>query len=467
MRQWRVGTFTMGIALVAIGAVMLVAQINGYSALDLILKWWPLVLVMLGIEVLVYIALSKQEEPRLKFDGFSIFMLVIIMIFSAGAFTVSSVASAIRFNPSFLSKFNIYKDESTFKKNYTVETKGRDKLSVENHSGNVEVVKGDNANIEIEANIKIQHNDEEETVAQIAESIVEISETNIIKVSNESGKVASRNNRYTISVDYYIKVPEKMSVEVESKFGDVLVDGIDLSAVVKNSNGSTVLKSIGTDIKVDSSFGDVSAENVGGKAEVELKNGTLVLRNIDGSLNASNAFGDIDVNNIKGDVTLSGSNGDINAGRVEGKLKVNGKFSSMSFVGISGNADIEGGNGNIYLEEADGDVKVRNSFGNIDVVNAHKAIDLKGGNGDISLDTSKLIEKDVSITNKFGNIFIEIPENQNGHFDLKTSFGSITNGFGLEVKEEINRHNASGTLVNDDVKFNIDNANGDISVEKS
>lgn len=456
----------MGIILVVLGVMILAAQINGFSALDLILKWWPVVLIMLGIEVLVYIALSKQEEPRLKFDGLSIFMIIVVMIFSAGAFTVSSIASAIKGNPSILSKISISTHESLFVKDYTVETKGRDKLVVDNHNGDVEVVKSDVENIEIKADIKIQHNQDEETVAQIADSIVGISETDIIKIRTDLTNI-KQNNGYSIQVDYVIKVPEIMSVEIENKFGYVLVDGIGLSAAVKNPNGNTELKNIGGDIKVDSSFGNVTAENVSGKAEIDLKNGSQTLKNIEGSLIASNTFGSIEVDNVRGDATLSASNGDINAKSIGGKLKVNGKFSKMNLIDISGNSDIEGGNGDIYLEEAGGDVRIRNSFGRIDVVNANKAIDLKGGNGDITLETSKIIEKDVNISNKFGDVLIKIPENQNGSFDLKTSFGSVNSEFGFEVKDEINKSNASGTLVNADVKFDINNANGDISVEKS
>lgn len=466
MRQWRVGTFTIGIILVVLGVMMLAAQINGFPALDQILKWWPAALIMLGIEVLVYIALSKQEEPRLKFDGLSIFMIIVVMLFSAGAFTFSSIASRIKVNPPFLSGSSIFSHESLFEKSYTVDTKGRDKLVVDNHNGNVEVVKSDIDNIDIKASIKIQHNQDEETVAQIADSIVAISETGIIKIRTDLGKL-KQNNEYSIQVNYVIKVPEKMSAEIENKFGNVLVDGIGLSAAVKASNGNTDLRNIGGDIKVDSSFGDVRAENVRGKAEADLKNGALILKNIDGSLIAGNTFGIIEVDNVKGDATLSASNGDINAKGIGGKLKVNGKFGKMYLVGISGNSDIEGGNGDIYLEEAGGDVRIRNSFGKIDVVNASKGIDLKGGNGDITINASKLIEKDVSISNKFGDVVIKIPENQNGFFDLKTSFGSVNSEFGLEVKKEINKSNASGTLVNSDVKFNVNNTNGDIKVEKS
>ena len=75
MRQWRVGTLSMGIILVALGSIMLYSQIAGVQSLGLILKWWPIILVLLGVEILVYIFLSKQEQPKVKFDIFSIFII--------------------------------------------------------------------------------------------------------------------------------------------------------------------------------------------------------------------------------------------------------------------------------------------------------------------------------------------------------------------------------------------------------
>ena len=43
MRQWRVGSFSMGLVLVLLGIGLLLYQLKGApAALDLIFNWWPL-----------------------------------------------------------------------------------------------------------------------------------------------------------------------------------------------------------------------------------------------------------------------------------------------------------------------------------------------------------------------------------------------------------------------------------------
>jgi hypothetical protein len=61
---------------------------------------------------------------------------------------------------SILSAIDIYKYESRFERNMTVELGERDTLKIKNSLGNVEVVKGDSDKIEIKANITIRNNDE-------------------------------------------------------------------------------------------------------------------------------------------------------------------------------------------------------------------------------------------------------------------------------------------------------------------
>lgn len=42
------------------------------------MAWWPVLLVVLGVEILVYLFLSRQEQPILKYDFLSIFFVGLI-----------------------------------------------------------------------------------------------------------------------------------------------------------------------------------------------------------------------------------------------------------------------------------------------------------------------------------------------------------------------------------------------------
>lgn len=91
----------MGITLIAFGAILLTAQFIKTFPAEFILKWWPIVLIILGIETLAYVYTSKEEEPKVKFDVFSIFMVSLIIFTSLGIYVVTSIFKNADFKGAF------------------------------------------------------------------------------------------------------------------------------------------------------------------------------------------------------------------------------------------------------------------------------------------------------------------------------------------------------------------------------
>ena len=77
----RVGTFSLGLMLVAIGAIQLAQIFMPNVNVLSVVKYAPVVLIVLGIEVLIYAA---RPDVKIKYDGISIFLCIIIML-TAGA----------------------------------------------------------------------------------------------------------------------------------------------------------------------------------------------------------------------------------------------------------------------------------------------------------------------------------------------------------------------------------------------
>jgi hypothetical protein len=87
MRTWRVGTISMGAALLLLGIYLLLSQLLNWDSAYILSSWWPVLLIILGGEILVYLLLSRQEKPYLKYDFLSIFLVGIIGTVGIG-FTV-------------------------------------------------------------------------------------------------------------------------------------------------------------------------------------------------------------------------------------------------------------------------------------------------------------------------------------------------------------------------------------------
>jgi hypothetical protein len=72
MRTWRVGTFSMGATLVFLGLFLFLSRFMGLDLVHVMSAWWPLLLIVLGIEILLFLFFSRQEKPVLKYDFLSI-----------------------------------------------------------------------------------------------------------------------------------------------------------------------------------------------------------------------------------------------------------------------------------------------------------------------------------------------------------------------------------------------------------
>ena len=88
----RVGTVTMGITLVASGIVLLAGQFGLLSVVE-VLRWSPVILIMLGIETLVGCALAKGGKMR--YDILSMFICFILIGVAAAGAVITEVVRGV------------------------------------------------------------------------------------------------------------------------------------------------------------------------------------------------------------------------------------------------------------------------------------------------------------------------------------------------------------------------------------
>ncbi|MEI8216311.1 MAG: hypothetical protein WCF96_04375 [Eubacteriales bacterium] len=76
----RVGTLTLGIVLILMGGAFIAHLVLPVLSLNMLLNFWPVVLILLGIETLVSYFVNKQE--RLRYDVWSIVIMIVLVGFS-------------------------------------------------------------------------------------------------------------------------------------------------------------------------------------------------------------------------------------------------------------------------------------------------------------------------------------------------------------------------------------------------
>lgn len=93
MKTKRVGSVTLGICLVVFGVMFLLSAFISNLNYLLVIKFWPVVLISLGIEMLVY-AFSKNND-NVKLDVPACILTCTLMLFSlcmaAAEYAVSEI----------------------------------------------------------------------------------------------------------------------------------------------------------------------------------------------------------------------------------------------------------------------------------------------------------------------------------------------------------------------------------------
>lgn len=90
MKKWRVGTVSMAISLILLGGILFISQIKGIEIFNMLLVWWPLIFIVLGIEILLYVYFSKQDTPLIKYDMLSILFVGFLGMISIGFVLLTS-----------------------------------------------------------------------------------------------------------------------------------------------------------------------------------------------------------------------------------------------------------------------------------------------------------------------------------------------------------------------------------------
>lgn len=81
----------MGLSLIALGVILFSSQWQGIQAYDAFITWWPLIFVMLGLEIIVYLFFSKKENSVLHYDIMSLFFVGVLCIGCLGFTLLTSV----------------------------------------------------------------------------------------------------------------------------------------------------------------------------------------------------------------------------------------------------------------------------------------------------------------------------------------------------------------------------------------
>jgi hypothetical protein len=109
----------MGLVLVASGVLMLVSLVVRVNVLTVLLTFWPVILICLGLEILLHLFLKKNDDGKgvLRYDALSVIFIGFLLTLSIGFYAVTYYAGLFESREDLYAAFgvmneNVYVEDS-------------------------------------------------------------------------------------------------------------------------------------------------------------------------------------------------------------------------------------------------------------------------------------------------------------------------------------------------------------------
>lgn len=277
----RIGTFSSAIGLILLGVWMIIEMRNPELG-NVLIKWWPLLIIILGIEVLIQTTKKENDESlrlsRLVFP--IIFLYIFVNIASNSAFNYTNMFNLSNFRNTINNQnfnFNIDNNWASIKTKKVLPAFGN-VLTLSAINSDVKIVKSEDSNITIEAEIyyfKSKHFDNYTIKEDKTSDGYGINfEDNYIKLVKTTVYLPKAYNIILKGSNMQVKSEsaiEKSSVKIEIVNGNVDLNGDIEKCDIKLSNGKVNLTNkYSKDININLNNGLVLLDTLDNNISVDM-----------------------------------------------------------------------------------------------------------------------------------------------------------------------------------------------------
>ncbi|WP_438448479.1 DUF4097 family beta strand repeat-containing protein [Gorillibacterium sp. sgz5001074] len=395
----KVGRYTAALLLVTSGVLLLIDQRTGSDHLLLLLDWWPLLLIMLGLEYLIFNFINRRGERQLRMDVGGLLLSVLVSAVVVGTTQSDVIPSKwlreLDFNIDTL-KMSFSSEEGYSFDKETVHVplaEGTSKIIFDNPNGSVEMKAGPVTDVEVKAVVWVDKVDETEARQVADQSQVTFTDGGTVRITASGheytgGFTNKRKPRMNLTVT--VPADKLVNYELQLRNGRIAVNGLKVKEELKarTTNGAIAL----TDIQ-----GSVSAGTTNGAVDIARATGSVTVDTTNGAVTAKEVGGKLNIDTTNGSVSVEQAGGPVDVDTTNGKISVREAAAGVK-------ADATNGSITVYTHTVGGPYELDNMAGSIDLkIPSTAHVDLKGSaNGSISTNLPFKIESK-KITGQLGS----------------------------------------------------------------
>jgi len=376
-----------GLVLITVGVILLLHNYRGLELGDVLLRWWPLALIFLGlIKIYDRTVASRSDDPgSARITGGEILLVVGMLVLLSCVVAVDYGRRAIG------GKLPIEVSGDAYPFDLDVAPKPvpeNARITVRGGHGDITVRATDVPEIRVAGKKNVHAWSENDASRRAGPVSVEIVQNGDSYEVHPTGASAGDSR---ISIDMEIQVPKKASVTVRNEKGDITVSDMATPVSITSANGDVEVRDTASDVNIEMHKGDVKVSDTKGDIKISGK-GTQV-----------------DVASATGSFTLDGEfYGPIRADKVAKGLRFISQRTDLTLTSLTGHMEVS--SGNLEIVDAPGDITLRTNRYSVTIENATGKVKVDNRDGDVEMRFSAPPKADIDATNTNASISLTLPE---------------------------------------------------------
>src|SRR6202049_409202 len=393
-----------GLILLFIGVLLLLHNYRGFELSDVVLHWWPLVLIFWGAIKLYERTASPgaRQAGGARLTGGEVFLVL-------GLLALVGIVVGVEQARQRMPGINIDLPGEAFASSLDIAPRAvapNVRITVRAGRGDVTVRAADEAEIRVSGKVNVKSWNENAARRKsegVSAEIVQNGDGYEVRPTGTGGD--SR-----VSVDLNVVVPKKSQLTVRSEKGDISVSDMAAPVTIDGVNG---------DLEVRGTKGDVS---------IDMRRGDAKITDTKGDVKISGRGDSIDVGNTSGSFTINGEFvGPVRAEKVAKGVRFVSHRTDLTLNKLSGH--MEASSGNLDVVDAPGNLILRTRDEDVTIENASGKINIDDRNGNINVRFSSPPKDDIEIYSASAPITLTLPESSSFEIVADCHSGDIDSEF--------------------------------------
>ncbi len=392
-------SLTGALVLLTVGVVALLLTTGAISSgtfFHLYSGWWPLILVLVGILLLLERLFDRGYSQRpgtvaygsRRRRGGGLVSLVVLLVLLGVVSRVGTMGNAFgshrfgHWSPDWTSDWTPdwnFGGETHEKDFHVSQPIGADAtLAISNAHGDLEIAPSTDGMLHVTAHQQAHVSDsDKERVFRETQPVVSVhGSSGMVTVPETSGG----------QVDLVLGVPAGVLCTVSNHHGDIAITGLAKTLEIRQDHGDVALDSLGGPVHLVMDHGDVRARALASDLQIEGRADDVTAAAVHGRTTLRGDFlGDTEIDGAGGPVEFSSNRTQLVAEHLAGQLSLDS--GDLRLAGVSGGLKLHTRSKDVKLTNLSGDAELDDSNGDISVSGAKSigALHLTDDTGDVTL----------------------------------------------------------------------------------